>query len=227
MVRDAQELIARPLRRAVSDEDKAERRLDILAAAKRVFADKGYHATTIADIARAAGLSYGSIYWYYDSKESLFHELMAVEATALQEYIDDAVRQTPATPLGDAPFRAAVRATFEFYDADKALVKLLFRDAYALGERFEEHLFQIYEGFIAKTEAIVVAAQRKGVVVEGPSRMIAFSIAALVGQIAHRRLVDDDGLEPAVVADFIVSLLLNGLLPRPATSSRRAADRGS
>jgi AcrR family transcriptional regulator len=201
--------------------------LDILAAAKQVFADKGYHATTIADIARAAGLSYGSIYWYYDSKESLFHELMAAEATALQRYIDEAVRRARAAPRGDAQFRAAVRATFEFYDADKALVKLLFRDAYALGERFEEHLFQIYEGFIAKTEVIVVAAQRKGVVVEGPSRMIAFSIAALVGQIAHRRLVDDDGLEPAVVADFIVSLLLNGLMPRPATTSHRAADRGS
>ncbi|HEV2361430.1 MAG TPA: hypothetical protein VGS21_06995, partial [Acidimicrobiales bacterium] len=96
----------------------------------------------------------------------------------------------------------------------KALVKLLFRDAYALGDKFEEHLFQIYEGFIEKTEAMVVAAQRKGVMVDGPPRMIAFSIAALVGQIAHRRTVDDEGLEPAVVADFIVNLLLNGLIPR-------------
>ncbi len=217
---------SRSLRRAVSDQDKAERRQDILMAAKQVFADKGYHATTIADIARAAGLSYGSIYWYYDSKEVLFHELMAAEATALQEHIDAAVHAAAAevAQQPDAQFRAAVRATFEFYDADKALVKLLFRDAYALGERFEQHLSEIYEGFIGKTEALVAAAQRKGVVVEGPPRMIAFAIAALVGQIAHRRLVDDDGLPAAVVADFLVSLLLNGLLPRPA-DGRPAARR--
>ena len=219
----------RSLRRAVSDEDKAERRQDILVAAKEVFADKGYHATTIADIARAAGLSYGSIYWYYDSKEALFHALMAAEAAALQKHIDSAVHAAAADVAvqPDAQFRAAVRATFEFYDADKALVKLLFRDAYALGERFGQHLGEIYEGFIGKTEAVVAAAQRKGVVVEGPSRMIAFAIAALVGQIAHRRLDHDDGLPAAVVADFIVSLLLNGLLPRSkgaAAATRRRAE---
>ncbi|MHB8458379.1 MAG: helix-turn-helix domain-containing protein, partial [Acidimicrobiales bacterium] len=68
------------MRRAVSDEDKASRRQDILASAKQVFAERGYHATTIADIACTAGLSYGSIYWYYDSKETLFLELMSAEA---------------------------------------------------------------------------------------------------------------------------------------------------
>lgn len=204
----------RPLRRAVSDEDKAERRTAILAAAKGVFAGKGYHATTIGDIARAAGLSYGSIYWYYDSKETLFHELMTAEAAALQAHIDAAIAGTPRRLGPDAPFRAAVRATFEFYEADRALVKLLFRDAYALGERFEEHLFAIQEGFLREIEAIVRSAQQRGAIVEGPPRMIAFSIVSLVGQIAHRRLVDDDGLAPSVVADFVVSLVLHGLVPR-------------
>lgn len=204
----------KPLRRAVSDEDKAERRASILAAAKVVFAQKGYHATTIGDIARAAGLSYGSIYWYYDSKETLFHELMTAEAAALQEHIDAAIGGTPRSLGPDAPFRAAVRATFEFYDADRALVKLLFRDAYALGERFERHLVEIQEGFLTHIEQVVAAAQERGAIVAGPPRMIAFSIAALVGQIAHRRLVDDDGLPAAVVADFIVQLVLHGLLPR-------------
>ncbi|MHB8594904.1 MAG: helix-turn-helix domain-containing protein, partial [Acidimicrobiales bacterium] len=49
---------ARTVRRAMSEHEKEERRSDILAAAKKVFARKGYHATTIADIAKAAKLSY-------------------------------------------------------------------------------------------------------------------------------------------------------------------------
>ncbi len=131
------------MRRAVSAADKASRRQDILAAAKEVFAEKGYHATTIADIARAAGLSYGSIYWYYESKETLFHELMSAEAAALRQHIDTAVLATPRAADPAAAVRGAVRATIEFYDADRALVKLLFRDAFALGQRVEEHLSQI------------------------------------------------------------------------------------
>src|SRR5579862_3953074 len=204
---------ARTLRRAMSDEEKGERRNDILAAAKKVFASNGYHATTIAEIAKTAQLSYGSIYWYFDSKDALFHELMESEGQALRRHVHEALA-TPAAGSPEAPFRAAVQATFEFFEADRALVKLLFRDSYSLGDRFEKHLFGIYEGFIGDIEQIVADAERRGIVVHHPPRLVAVSVAALIGQIAHRRVVTDDGLPAAVVADFVVSLLLNGLLPR-------------
>ncbi|HAM03147.1 MAG TPA: TetR/AcrR family transcriptional regulator [Acidimicrobiaceae bacterium] len=197
----------------MSEEEKEGRRAEILAAAKKVFARKGYHATTVAEIAKTAKLSYGSIYWYFDSKDALFHELMESEGQALRRHVTEALA-TPSPGAPDAPFRAAVRATFEFFESDRALVKLLFRDSYALGDRFEKHLFGIYEGFIGDIEEIVASAAQRGIVVDYPPRMVAFSVAALVGQIAHRRIVTDDGLPAAVVADFVVSLLLNGLLPR-------------
>ncbi len=200
------------MRRAVSDEDKACRRQDILAAAKNVFAEKGYHATTIADIARSAGLSYGSIYWYYESKETLFHELMSAEAAALRQHIDHAVVATPQASDPAAPFRAAVRATIEFYDADRALVTLLFRDAFALGQSFEEHLSQIQGSFVDDTERLVVALQRQGILIAGPSRVIAFAITSLIGQLARRRLMTDDGLSAETLSCFVVDLMLNGLL---------------
>jgi AcrR family transcriptional regulator len=197
----------------MSDKEKEGRRTDILAAAKRVFSRKGYHATTIADIAKAAKLSYGSIYWYFDSKDALFHALMEAEGQALRDHVTEAMRAA-SRRSPDAPFRAAVRTTFEFFEADRALVKLLFRDSYALGDRFEQHLFGIFEAFISDIEKIVEDAQRRELIIEAPPRMVACSVAALVGQIAHRRLVTDDGLSAEVAADFVVSLLLNGLLPR-------------
>ena len=79
-------------------------------------------------------------------------------------------------PLGEpirysswAPLRAAVQATFEFFEADKATVKLLLRDAYALGDRFEKHLGGIYERFIDDIETIIVVAQERGKVVSRPA----------------------------------------------------------
>lgn len=203
-------------RRAVSDEDKSQRREQIMAAAKEVFARKGFHATTIADIAKRAGLAYGSVYWYFDSKDELFHALMAAEEGALRGHIAAALG-VPVDGHGqEESLRVAVRATLEFFESDKATVKLLLRDPSAMGERFEKHLGGIYERFIDDIETFIVAAQARGEVVNAPPRMVAYTLAALVGQLAHRRLSTDDDVTAAEVADFVVALAFDGLRPREA-----------
>jgi AcrR family transcriptional regulator len=199
--------------RAVGEAEKAARRRQILSAAKRVFARKGFQATTIADVAKSARLSYGAVYWYFASKDDLFHALMDQQAEALREHIAAAL-----DGVGDGDpevlLRHSIRAIFEFFESDKALVRLLFRDAYALGGRFERHLAAIYEGFIDDLAALLDDARSRGQVIDAPPRVAAFSVAALIGQLAHRRLRTDDGLEASVVADFAVRLLMDGLRPR-------------
>jgi AcrR family transcriptional regulator len=200
-------------RRAVSNEDKSRRRDDIMAAAKKVFVHKGFHATTIADIAKEAGLSYGSVYWYFNSKDDLFHALMAVEEYALRTHVAAAVGARQDSD-GEAPFRTAVQATFEFFEAEKATAKLLFRDAYAMDNRFDPQLGGIYERFIDDIEASIIAAQEHGEVVVAPPRMVAYTLTVLIGHLAYRRLTTDDGVSAAEVADFVVTLAFNGLRPR-------------
>lgn len=201
------------LRRAVGEDDKAQRRQAILAASKEVFSRQGFHGTTMAEIARAANLSYGSVYWYFDSKESLFHALMDDEGQALRAAIVDAVAANGPADVADL-LRLAVRATFEFFEADRASVKLLFRDSHTLGAGFEKHLHGVYEGFIDDLEALVTAARQQGVIADLPPRMVAFSVAALVSQLALRRATTDDGMPAAAVADFVVAVLFDGLRPR-------------
>lgn len=201
------------MQRAVTDEEKGRRRADILRAAKRVFAKKGFHATTIADVAKAARLSYGSVYWYFDSKENLFHAVMDNEEQALREY----VWPRAMVDAGDDPraiMSRAVQATFEYFEADKAAAKVLFRDSYALGTQFEKHLFGIYERFVDDIEAMIAEGQRQGLLVQAPPRIVAFSIAALIGQLALRRLTTTDDLDAPVLANFVVCMTLDGLLPR-------------
>ncbi|HVX19447.1 MAG TPA: TetR/AcrR family transcriptional regulator [Acidimicrobiales bacterium] len=208
-------------RRASSDEEKSQRRDEIMAAAKQVFARKGFHATTIADIAKAAGLSYGSVYWYFDSKDELFHALMEVEEHALRDHLARSLADPAATV--DDFFRIAVRSTFEFFESDRDTVKLLFRDALAFGDRFEKHLGGIYERFITDIEAAIMVARERGDIIDLPPRMVAFTLASLIGQLAHRRLTTDDGVPASAVADFVVTLVLDGLRPRtPAVAAARA-----
>lgn len=51
---------------------REERRKQILESALAVFSQKGFHASNVSDVAAHAGVSQGTIYWYFSSKEELF-----------------------------------------------------------------------------------------------------------------------------------------------------------
>ena len=72
----------------------------------------------------------------------------------------------------------------------------------------------IYEEFIDDVDQYMSVAQQRGKVISAPPRMVAYSVAALIGQLAHRRLITDDGVTAADVADFVVEFIGNGLRPR-------------
>ncbi|MET9760680.1 TetR/AcrR family transcriptional regulator [Streptomyces sp. NPDC006372] len=54
-----------------------ERREELLAIAAQVFAAQGYNATTVRKIADAAGMLAGSLYYHFDSKESMLDEILS------------------------------------------------------------------------------------------------------------------------------------------------------
>src|SRR2546425_11272769 len=56
--------------------DKTERRLDLLRAARDVFATKGYHDAKVDDIVAAAKVAKGTFYLYFPDKRSIFSELV-------------------------------------------------------------------------------------------------------------------------------------------------------
>src|SRR5215813_1011333 len=93
-----------PLNRYARRKEKT--RQDLLAAAKKVLADKGYHNTKVADIAFAADIGVGTFYLYYPTKEALFLELVEDTARLLREEIsqaraaiDDPIEKTRITHL--------------------------------------------------------------------------------------------------------------------------------
>ena len=141
--------------------------------------------------------------------------MMSAEGDALRAHIAAAVADSGHRPDRDwEPMRVSVQAVLEFFEADKPVAKLLLRDAYALGDQFGKHLGSIYESFIDDIEEQMIIAQQRGTVISAPPRMLAFSLSALIGQLAHRRLTTDDGVTAGEVADIVVSFSLNGLRRR-------------
>jgi len=57
---------------AVTEPEKEAKATKIKGVALDLFAERGYHQTTMSDIATAAGVGRGTLYWYFPSKEKLF-----------------------------------------------------------------------------------------------------------------------------------------------------------
>jgi len=102
----------------IADEARAARRDQITAAAAECFARAGYHATTMADIAEAAGVSKGTPYLYFPGKEALFIALYEEWDCGLASRVDAAIaglaepaRRSPATVLAAVASAIAAHVT--------------------------------------------------------------------------------------------------------------------
>ncbi|UPK46937.1 TetR family transcriptional regulator [Paenibacillus pabuli] len=67
---------------------KELRNQQILEAAKRVFAEKGYGAATLKDIIQETGMSRGWIYLYYQTKEDIFESLLDYQDADYEKYME-------------------------------------------------------------------------------------------------------------------------------------------
>jgi AcrR family transcriptional regulator len=79
----------------IAEETRAARRDQIVAAALACFARTGYHATTMADVAAQAGVSKGTPYLYFESKEALFIALHEEWDCGLADRVNAAIAALP------------------------------------------------------------------------------------------------------------------------------------
>ncbi|HEX3965510.1 MAG TPA: TetR/AcrR family transcriptional regulator [Trebonia sp.] len=70
------------------------RREEILASAADLFARKGIKATTVREIGDAVGVQSGSLYYYFDSKDTMAREILVDFLTAIQERYAKALAET-------------------------------------------------------------------------------------------------------------------------------------
>ncbi len=84
----------------------------IVESARREFAERGYAATSIRDIARAAGMSLSALYHYYPSKQHLLYAILDEDASAYFAACDAELKTAGDDPAGR--LEALVTATVRF-----------------------------------------------------------------------------------------------------------------
>jgi len=96
----------------------------LLAAAAQVFADKGYEAATMTEIAAQAESSIGSLYQFFPTKQSVAQGLIALQAGALQKRLAAMVAASPGWDVDELARRLSV-ALIEFRAAHPSFARLI------------------------------------------------------------------------------------------------------
>ncbi len=100
-----------------------DRRRDVTREAARLFAEKGYHGTSMGDLAEALGVQKGSIYHHIESKQELLWELASRGAAAFHAALDGLPEELPATEKIRLAFRAHLRVVAEQLDVATVFVR--------------------------------------------------------------------------------------------------------
>lgn len=111
------------------------RRSELTRTAARLFAQKGYHGTSIGDIAEALGVQKASLYHHIESKQDLLAETMREGAAAFEAALDAVPERLPAVERIRFALRAHLRVVAEQLDVATVFVQ---EWRYLEGERSDE-----------------------------------------------------------------------------------------
>jgi AcrR family transcriptional regulator len=137
-----------------------EKRRQILDAAIRVFARQGFHNCRVSDIAAEAGVAYGLVYHYFDSKDQMLNEVFSERWALLIEASEEADRtlETPREKLAQV-----AGFIIDSYRHDPDLMKVVIVEVTRAANSFgRTHLSEIRKAYDA-IEKIVTDAQAQGV----------------------------------------------------------------
>jgi AcrR family transcriptional regulator len=113
------------------------RRNELTRQAARLFAERGYHGTSIGDLAEAMGVQKGSLYAHIASKQDLLYETMREGASAFHGALDAIAEGLPVTERIRLALRAHLRTVSEQLDVATVFVR---EWRYLEGERRDEIL---------------------------------------------------------------------------------------
>lgn len=190
--------------------DKEKVRHDIMDAAMSVFADKGYHAASVKDVADAAGLAKGTFYIYFESKDAMTIAIVDRYFAAVTEQITDSAL---SDTLDD--FLERLKSTMDV-PADQASLHRVFFEVFGpsfASDEFTAHIARFFDRLGAHYAKQIEYLQKRGEVADhynGTSigRVLA---SMLDGVVLHRGLFDFSQRRHRRMTNEAVAMLGSGL----------------
>lgn len=182
----------------------AERRQQLLDTAVAVFADKGYHSTSMNDVAEAAGVTKPVLYQHFASKRELYRQMLGE--------IGGRLRDTIAKATADAPgprqqIEAGFGAYFDFVASHNDAFRVLFGAGTRRDEEFAEEARRV-ESSIAEFVADLIEIE--GLTAEH-RRLLANGIVGMAEGACRYWLANDVQISAPTLAAHVSQLAWAGL----------------
>jgi AcrR family transcriptional regulator len=195
--------------------DKIERRAQILARARDVFAKRGYHAAKIEDIVAAAKVARGTFYLYFEDKRGVFVELVDRFLARLHLAI---LRIDPRDPSRSvaAQIRENIVRVLTLFLQDRAMTKILLTDAPGLDADFDRKLRAVYEEVLTLLAGSFAEGQTLGIVAAGDTRVFAYLTVGAIKELLYQSvMLDFDEGSAERLTSEVFSFLCRGCLRIP------------
>ena len=209
-------------------------RARILDAAERIFRDKGVANASLEQIARAARVTRGAIYWHFRDKGELFEAMMqrvALPAQAMMERAEKAGATDPLQKLRMSACEVLLRA------ARDAQVKRIFEISFHRceyvgdGAAIRDRQVANHAECLATIESEIRACVRQGHLPKGTdARLAAIGTMAYVSGILYQWILHPESFSLERHAQTLVDTYFRGLAatpPRPARARRKATHERS
>ncbi len=191
-----------------------ETRARLVDAAKHVFEDHGFLEARISDIAERAGLSHGSFYHYFESKEEVFLEVAVAQEDRLS--LDTVVDSGLLDRSVHANVRERVRESNRRYLADyrdEARIMGVIEEVCRYNESVRKVRFERFRHYCQRTERVIRRMQAQGLAETSlDAEFAAQALSAMVTRTAEMWFVQgllDCSFEDGV--DQLTSLCINAL----------------
>lgn len=182
----------------------------IYAEAVRIFKQKGYHATSVQDIATAVGLQKGSLYHYISSKEDLLSQIFERGTGAMTEHLQDILASDAPPP---EKLRRAMRAHVNALCDQLDMYTVYLTERRMLSGRIQNKVRAEAERHARLLEQILQQGVRSGDFRAVDAKMTAHAILGMCNWM-YQWYSPGGRLSPSDIADLFANLMLQGLTDR-------------
>ena len=170
------------------------RRAALLQVARRIFSQKGYHATSIDDIIAAAEVARGTFYLYFESKRAIFDELLDELFTPIAEVVRR-IDVSPGAPPPHDQMVATVDRVLTTLVENREIARLLLREAVGIDADFDRKLSDFYGRLEALIVSVLSTGIDMGLVRELDPQLTARCVLGVVKEVCHYAFVERDGAD--------------------------------
>ena len=194
------------------EERAAERKMNIIKVAARLFSEKGYHDATLEDIAKNLKYTKGSIYYYINSKQELLFQCHELAMDMLINRMEEILATD--WPL-EVKLKEGIKAHIEMVVGEMSLVTVALGQEFELQEDYRQIIVGKRDQYERYFRRLIDEGIEKGLFRPLPSKMALFIIMGAVNWIP-RWYSEKGRMSKEEIAEFFADYLVRPLFQAPA-----------